>query len=115
MTDEPPVNIEATPLEDRPRGAMLRGLKSRAQSLEPVVKVGKAGLSPEFFAALEEALARHELVKVKFEHFKEQKKALVPELAARTRSHLIQRVGNVAVLYRQRTEAPQPPGERNSG
>lgn len=70
--------------------------------LEPVVKVGRAGLTAGFFAALEEALERHELVKVKFEHFKEQKKVLAPELAARTRSHLIQRVGNVAVLYRRK-------------
>ncbi|MCP5522712.1 MAG: YhbY family RNA-binding protein [Verrucomicrobiales bacterium] len=87
---------------DRPRGAELRQLKGRAQLLEPVVKVGKAGLSPEFFTALDEALTRHELVKVKFEHHKDQKKALAPEMAIRTDSHLIQRVGNVAILYRRR-------------
>lgn len=102
------MSAEASSAEDRPRGALLRRLKGRAQLLEPVVKVGKAGLSPEFFTALEEALARHELVKVKFEHLKEQKKVLAPELATRTRSHLIQRVGNVAVLYRQRPVESAP-------
>jgi RNA-binding protein len=95
--------------DQRPRGASLSRLKGRAQLLEPVVKVGKAGLSPEFFVALEQALEQHELVKVKFEHYKEQKKVLAPELATRTRSHLIQRVGNVAVLYRQKLAGSDEP------
>jgi RNA-binding protein YhbY len=38
------------------------------------VKVGKAGLSPEFLAGLGRELEIHELVKVKFEEFKDQKK-----------------------------------------
>lgn len=89
---------------DRPRGARLRALKARAQRLEPCVKLGRQGLSDAFIAALDEALARHELVKVKFDEFKAQKKVLAPEMAERTGSHLIQRVGNVAVLFR-----PRPP------
>lgn len=87
-------------------------MKGRAQLLEPVLKVGKAGLSPELLAALDEALAQHELVKVRFEHFKERerRKQLAAEMAARTGSHLIQQVGHVAVLFRARPADPQPPG-----
>jgi RNA-binding protein len=44
-------------------------------------------------------------VKVKFSDFKEQKKELAPQLAAKTGSELIMRVGNVAVLYRPKPEA----------
>ena len=101
-----PESPPPAPETERPRGAQLRALKARAQRLEPVLKIGKAGLSPAFIAALDEALAQHELVKVKFAEFKAQKKTLAPELAARTGSHLVQRVGNVAVLYRPRPPAP---------
>lgn len=89
-----------------PRGVLLRRLKGRAQLLEPVLKVGKAGVSAEFLAALDEALAQHELVKVRFEHFKDRRKELAVEMAARTGSHLIQQVGHVAVLFRARRDVP---------
>ena len=56
-------------------GPQLRALKARAQRLEPILKIGKAGLSDAFFAALETALDQHELVKLKFESFKDQKKS----------------------------------------
>jgi len=78
----------------------LSKLKGLGQLLEPVLKVGHAGLSDGFIASLDKALTDHELVKVKFSDFKDQKKTLSPQLAERTRSRLIMRVGNVAVLYR---------------
>ena len=80
--------------------AQVRDLKAQAQRLKATLKVGKEGLSPQFLAALDEVLKHHQLVKVKFEEFKEQKKELAPQLAERTRSHLVTRVGNVVVLYR---------------
>lgn len=79
-------------------------LKARGQLLKPTLKVGKEGLTPAFIAALDEALRHHELLKVKFADLKEQKKELAPQLAERTGSHLVMRVGNVVVLYR-----PKPP------
>jgi RNA-binding protein len=82
----------------------LRKLKARAQRLEPMFKVGKAGLSDAFIREVNTGLDTHELVKVKFAEFKEEKKALAPALAEKTSSHLVMRVGNVAVLFR-----PKPP------
>ena len=87
-------------------GRHLRDLKSRAQHLDPVVKIGKAGLSDGFYAALNLALDQHELVKFKFDDLKDQKKELVPQIVSRTGSQLIQRVGNVAVVYRRRKTTP---------
>lgn len=84
----------------------IRELKARSQRLKAVIKVGKEGLTPQFFAALDQALTRQELLKVKFGDFKEQKKELAPQLAEKTGSHLILRVGNVAVLYRPKPPAP---------
>jgi RNA-binding protein len=86
--------------------ALLRQLKSRAQLLEPMFKVGKAGLSEGFVKSVDEGLRIHELVKVRFDEFKEEKKTLSPLLAEKTSSHLIMRVGHVAVFYRAKnTEA----------
>ena len=80
--------------------AQIRDLKAQAQRLKATLKIGKEGLSPQFLAALDDVLKHHELVKVKFDEFKEQKKELAPQLAEKSRSHLVTRVGNVVVLYR---------------
>ena len=86
----------------------LRTLKSHAQRLEPMLRVGRNGLSPAFLKSVEEALTHHELVKIKFDELKEQKKELAPQLAIQTSSHMVMRVGNVVVLYRQQPD----PGRR---
>ena len=85
----------------------IRKFKAAAQLLEPLLKVGKAGLSDGFIRTVSEELDRHELVKIKFAEFKEQKKELAPLLAEKTGSHLIMRVGNVMVLHRPRPAADE--------
>ena len=89
--------------------AQIRVFKAQAQRLKATLKVGKEGLSPQFFAALDEVLKHHELVKVKFDEFKEQKKELAPRLAEESRSHLVTRVGNVVVLYRPKAREEKQP------
>lgn len=86
----------------------IRELKARAQRMKATVKVGKEGLSPNFITALNYELETHELVKVKFDDFKEQKKELSPQLAEKTGSHLVTRVGNVVVLYRPKKTGQNP-------
>jgi RNA-binding protein len=80
--------------------SQLRKFKAAAQLLQPMLKVGKAGLSEGFVRSVDLALMQHELVKIKFAEFKEQKKELAPQLAEKTASHLVMRVGNVMVLHR---------------
>jgi len=87
--------------------AQIRALKAQAQRLKATLKIGKEGLSPQFLSAVDDALKHHELVKVKFDNFKEQKKELSPELAEKTHSQLVTRVGNVAVLYRAKPSEPE--------
>jgi RNA-binding protein len=79
----------------------LRKLKALAQRMDATLKVGKQGLSDAFIKSLDEELSRHELVKVKFAEFKEQKKELAPQIAQRTNSRLVMQVGNVIVLFRR--------------
>jgi RNA-binding protein len=89
----------------------IRELKARAQRLKPMLKVGRDGLSPAFLKAVDDALARHELVKVKFDEFKEQKKELGPKLATELAAHVIMQVGHVVVLFRRKPRPVEPSGE----
>src|SRR5688572_14677971 len=81
--------------------AHLRGL---GQKLEPIINIGQAGLTDALIASVNQALDSHELVKAKFRALKEQKKELAPQLAERTGSVFVHRVGNVVVLYRQQAD-----------
>jgi RNA-binding protein len=91
--------------------AKIRELKAKGQHLEPVLKIGKEGLTPEFYAALAEAFNHHELLKVKFAGHKEEKKELAPQIAEKSGSELIMRVGNVLVLYKPKPAAGEPAAE----
>lgn len=80
-------------------------LKSLAQRLDPVLALGKAGVTDGFVKSLDEALGIHELVKMKFAAFKDERKTIAPQLAEKTGSHLVWIVGHVAVFYRQQPDA----------
>jgi len=85
--------------------SQIRKFKAAAQLMDSMLKIGKAGLSEGFVRTVSETLNQHELVKIKFVEFKDQKKELAPLLAEKTASHLVMRVGNVMVLHRPRTVA----------
>jgi RNA-binding protein len=89
----------------------IRQLKARAQKLKALLKVGRQGLSPEFLAALDQALDHHPLLKVKFDEYKEQRRELAPQLAEKSRSLLVTLVGHVAVLYRPKPPETEPARE----
>ena len=80
--------------------AQKRALKSKAQRLDAILRIGQAGLSEAFLKSLDEALQLHELVKVRFSEFKAERKTLAPQMAEATGSALLQVLGNVALLYR---------------
>jgi RNA-binding protein len=87
-------------MSDSPSGATLRDLKARAQLLQPTVRIGRAGLDPAFYQNLNQALQLRQLVKVKFETHKEQKKEWVPLIASTTGSHVVLFVGHTATFFR---------------
>jgi RNA-binding protein len=81
----------------------LRELKARSQKLKPVIHIGRDTVTDAVLAALDQALADHGLVKVRFTDHKSERKALAAELATRTNSRQILLVGHTVTLYR----APQ--------
>ena len=76
-------------------------LRSKAQSLNPVVMVGHDGISEGVIEALDKALDDHELVKVRFQDFKDSTKILAQELEKATSSDLVATTGFSAVFYRK--------------
>ncbi|NJK92825.1 MAG: YhbY family RNA-binding protein [Blastochloris sp.] len=78
----------------------LSALKARAQLLNPLLRVGKAGLSEAFLKQMESAFLHHDLIKIKFDSHQEEIKRLAPELAEKTNSQLIHRVGHTATYHR---------------
>ena len=79
-------------------------LRSKAQSLDPIVMVGRDGITEGVVAALDAALTDHDLVKVRFQDFKELAKDLSKDLAQRTDSLLVSTTGFTAVFYRKNPE-----------
>ncbi|NGZ05598.1 MAG: ribosome assembly RNA-binding protein YhbY [Magnetococcales bacterium] len=79
----------------------LRGL---AHALQPVVWIGREGLSPAVLLELERTLTDHELIKVKFNEFKEEKQELAAEIVDQTMSVMAGMIGHVAIFYRPRPE-----------
>lgn len=89
-------------------GRQRRQLRALAHGLDPVVHVGKGGLTDEVVAQVGRALESHELVKVRFLDGKPARAELGPELARRTGAREAGGVGHVAILFR-----PHPdPGKR---
>ncbi len=80
--------------------AEIRRLKAAAQQLEPVVFLGKQGVTSDFVKSVDTALASRELIKLKFGAFKDERRELAAQIAAQTGSEVIMVVGHVAVLYR---------------
>jgi len=83
-------------------------LRALAHKLKPVVQIGHQGVTDGVQAALEVALERHELLKVKVAGEAEVDASEVgPKLAKATKSHLVQIIGHTIVLYRPRAENPK--------
>ncbi len=80
----------------------IRELKARAQKLKPVIHIGHDGISDALLAALDQALADHGLVKVRFTAHKDRRKQLAAELAERTGARKVLLVGHTLTLHRQR-------------
>jgi len=83
-------------------GAQKSHLRSVGQTLEAGLKVGRGGLTPEFFAELQKQLRTHELVKLRFLGAdRDQRAALTEQIADEGRCVCVAAVGHTALFYRQ--------------
>ena len=83
-------------------------LRRLAHPLQPIVTLGNTGLTDAVVKELDRALKDHELVKVRARApDRGQRDVWLAELARRTRGILVQRIGNVAVIYRADPALPR--------
>jgi len=90
------------------RGTHKKYLRGLAHHLEPVVQMGKEGLSEGVVRAADVALTDHELIKVRLPQVdRTERKALAASLEERTGSDLAGLTGRVAILYRKHPDEPK--------
>ena len=82
----------------------IRHLKGLAHDLTAPIIVGQNGVTDTLIKGLNEALDHHELLKVKFNDFKSEKKELTARMAEQTGACVISLIGNVATLYKQQED-----------
>jgi RNA-binding protein len=86
-------------------GAQKSHLRKIGQTLEDGLKVGRGGLTPEFYAELQKLLRAHELVKLRFLGAdRTQRAALCEQIANEGRCVCVGAVGHTALFYRQKTD-----------
>jgi RNA-binding protein len=89
-------------------GKQRRFLRGQGHSLEPVVQLGKEGVTDALIAAVDRALTTHELIKVKIgQSAPVERHEAAEELAERTQSEVAQVLGNTVLLYRAHPEDPK--------
>ena len=77
-------------------------LKGLAMTMDPILQLGKGGLTPENTAAVEEALAARELIKISvLQNCMDDPKELAALVGERTRSQVVQVIGKKIVLYKE--------------
>jgi RNA-binding protein len=83
-------------------------LRRLAHPMHPLVMLGNAGLTEGVVNELERALTDHELVKVAARvGDRDARNEALATLASRTQAEIVQRIGNVGVLYRARKALPK--------
>ncbi len=85
--------------------AQKKHLRGLGHKLKPLVMVGEAGLTQSVYAEFESTLEHHELIKVRVRvGDRDARDATIRAMCERAGAELVQRIGNVALLYRQNPE-----------
>jgi RNA-binding protein len=88
--------------------AQRKYLRRLGHDRKPIVLAGRGGMGAALVAELDRALTDHELVKVRVRTGdRDERDAVLEELARATRAELVQRIGHVALFYRANPEGPR--------
>ncbi len=80
--------------------------RAKANSLEPIIQIGKEGISDNLISQIDDTLDARELIKIRvhLETSPKTPKELASELAGALEADVIQVIGGVIVLYREADE-----------
>jgi RNA-binding protein len=104
--------VTTTPGEDPRAGApqltstQRKRLRGLAHALEPIVHVGRAGVTEAVVRSVDTALLAHELIKVRLRE-PDRKRTDSASLAERAGAALCGLVGHTAILYRPHPDEPK--------
>ena len=89
-------------------GKQRRHLRALAHDLKPIVQIGRGGIDEGLVAAIDQALADHELIKVKLgEAAGLDRHEAAEAIASKTNAEVAQVLGYTLVLYRADPEDPK--------
>ena len=84
---------------------MRARIRSAAQSIDPVLSIGKNALTPEFTSSVEEYMEKHEIIKINvLKNCDEDLHELGNTIAERSNTELVQIIGRKIVLYKPAKE-----------
>lgn len=85
------------------KGSQRKYLRGLAHKMNPSAFVGHKGVTPALLEEIEQALDASELIKIKFNDFKQKelKAELIQQICDTAKAHLAGMVGHVAIVYRQ--------------
>lgn len=83
-------------------------LRSLAHDADPVVWIGQNGLTDNVLTEIDQALERHELLKIKVRvGEREEKDRVINQLCEQTKAELIKKIGNVVTVFRRNHKDPK--------
>jgi RNA-binding protein len=80
-------------------------LRSQAHRLDPVVLIGKHGITDGTIESINRVLEARELIKIKFREFKDEKLSLSEKVAELTNSQVVGVIGHTVIIFRQNPDS----------
>ena len=80
-------------------------LRSQAHHLEPVVLIGKHGITDGTIESIDRVLKARELIKIKFREFKDEKLSLSEKIIELTNSQVVGVIGHMVIIFRQNPDS----------
>lgn len=82
-------------------------LRAQGNKLDPIIHIGKEGISQAVIGQVEEALTDHELIKGRvLKNSLEEARDVANELADKCEADVVQVIGNVFLIFRRNPEEP---------
>ncbi|WP_350342523.1 ribosome assembly RNA-binding protein YhbY [Proteinivorax tanatarense] len=83
-------------------------LRSKANTIDPILQIGKNEISENLIEQINDALEARELIKIKvLKNCLQDKKELADEISQQTNSYVVQILGSIITLYKESKEKKQ--------
>ena len=79
----------------------IKRLRAKAHSMEPVLQIGKGGVTGSVVKEINFQLKKRKLIKIKLLQSAGDRKKLADEIVSKTKAVLVRSVGRVVVLYKR--------------